>query len=46
MERFKSSGQAQRFLGVHAAVYDLFNIGRHLVGAERNRNLGIGAFKE
>ena len=33
MRRFKSTQQAQRFLGVHAAVYNLFNLGRHLVSA-------------
>ncbi|KKL04823.1 hypothetical protein LCGC14_2612200, partial [marine sediment metagenome] len=37
MRRFKSMRQAQRFLGVHAAVYNLFNLGRHLVGAEHYR---------
>ncbi len=31
MRRFKSMHQAQRFLTVHAAVYNLFNLGRHLV---------------
>ena len=34
MRRFKSSQQAQRFLGVHAMVYNLFNLGRHLISAE------------
>ena len=33
MRRFKSTAQAQRFLTVHAAVYNLFNLGRHLVSA-------------
>lgn len=33
MRRFKSAWQAQRFLGVHA-VYNLFNLGRHLISAE------------
>jgi putative transposase len=33
MRRFKSTRQAQRFLSVHAAVYNLFNPGRHLVSA-------------
>jgi len=34
MRRFKSRMQAQRFLSVHSAVYNLFNLGRHLVKAE------------
>ena len=46
MRRFKSSNQAQRFLSVHAAVHNLFNLGRHLVGAEHYRNLRISAFNE
>src|SRR3984893_3594604 len=31
MQRFKSAASAQRFLSVHAAVYDTFNLQRHLV---------------
>jgi putative transposase len=46
MRRFKSVGQAQRFLGVHAAVSNLFNLGRHLINAEHYRNLRIGAFAD
>jgi putative transposase len=46
MRRFKSVRQAQRFLGAHAAVSNLFNLGRHLVGAEHSRNLRISAFAE
>ncbi|MEH6584427.1 MAG: IS6 family transposase [Halioglobus sp.] len=46
MRRFKSTGQAQRFLCAHAAVSNLFNIGRHLVRAEHHRNLRISAFEE
>jgi putative transposase len=42
--RFKSVGQAQRFLEPHAAVYNLFNLGRHLVRAEHYRNLRESAF--
>ena len=34
MRRFKSTRQAQTFLGPHAAVSNLFNLGRHLVRAE------------
>lgn len=33
MRKFKSAGQAQRFLGTHAAVSNLFNLCRHLVTA-------------
>ena len=38
MRRFKSVEQAQRFLGVLTAVYNLFNLGRHLVSAENQRH--------
>ena len=44
MRRFKSTAQAQRFLTVHAAVYNLFNLGRHLVGAAHYKKLRIDAF--
>jgi putative transposase len=44
MRKFKSTGQAQRFLGAHAAVYSLFNLGRYLVRAEHYRNLRVSAF--
>jgi putative transposase len=44
MRRFKSSSQAQRFLGVHAAIYNLFNLGRHLISAEHYRKIREGAF--
>ncbi len=37
MRRFKSTQQAQRFLTVHAAVYNLFNLGRHVVSAKNYR---------
>jgi transposase-like protein len=30
MQRFKTPGSAQRFLSVHAAVQDTFNVPRHL----------------
>ena len=29
MRKFNSVKQAQRFLNTHAAVYNLFNLGRH-----------------
>ena len=37
MRKFKSMKQTQRFLNTHAAVYNLFNLGRHLVSAETYR---------
>ena len=37
MRRFKSMRQAQRFLDVHSAVHNLFNLGRHLMSAEHHR---------
>ena len=46
MRKFKSVRQAQRFLGAHAAVYNLFNLGRHLIRAEHYRNLRFSAFGE
>ena len=33
MRRFKSPGQAQRFLSVEAQVHNVFNVGRHLLKA-------------
>jgi putative transposase len=44
MRRFKSVTQAQRFLGVHSAVYNLFNLGRHLVSARHYRLFRMRAF--
>jgi putative transposase len=44
MRKFKSMNQAQRFLGAHAAVYNLFNLGRHLVSAENYRYFRLRAF--
>ena len=46
MRRFKSTSQAQRFLRAHAAVSNLFNLGRHLVRAEHYRNLRESAFAD
>ena len=46
MRRFKSTSQAQRCLGAHAAISNLFNLGRHLVRAEHYRNLRESAFAD
>ena len=46
MRRFKSVRQAQRFLGAHAAISNLFNLGRHLIRAEHYRNLRVSAFAD
>ena len=46
MRKFKSTGQAQRLLVAHAAVSNLFNLGRHKVGAQHYRDLRISAFSK
>jgi putative transposase len=43
MRRFKWPRQAQRFLSIHATVYNLFNLGRHLASAIHYRLLRQGA---
>jgi putative transposase len=44
MQGFKSPGSAQRFLLIHAAVYNNFNSGRHLISAATHRQLRSEAF--
>ena len=39
LQRFKSPGSAQRFLSAHAAVYNNFNVQRHLVSRKTLRFL-------
>jgi len=46
MRRLKSMRQAQRFVIAHAAVSNLFNLGRHLVRAQHYRDLRVSAFTE
>ena len=46
MRRFKSAGQAQRFLSVHGVVQNLFRLGRHLLRSTHYRLLRDRSFKE
>ena len=43
MQRFKSMGSAQRFLSIHAAASNTFNIQRHLVSAKTHRSFRAAA---
>jgi transposase-like protein len=43
MQRFKSPGSAQRFLSVHATVYNIFNVQRHLTSARVHRSVRAAA---
>ncbi len=44
MRRFKSPGQAQRFLSAHAVIQNLFRVGRHLVSSANHRTLRDRSF--
>ena len=44
MRRLESMVQAQRFVGAHAAVANLFNLGRHLVAADHYPRVRQAAF--
>ena len=46
MRKFKSMKQAQRSVTAHAAIQNLFNLGRHLVRAQHYRVLRVSAFGE
>jgi putative transposase len=45
MQRFKSPGQAQRFLSAHAMIYGHFHPRRHLMAAEQYRRSRDKAFQ-
>ena len=46
MRRFKSPGQAQRFLTVHAVVGNLFRLCRHMIRAAHYRMFRARAFAQ
>ena len=46
MQRFKSQGQAQRFVSTHSAIYNTFAIQRHLVSRKTMRIFRAAAFAE
>ncbi len=43
MQRFKRVGSAQTFLSIHAAVYNTFNVERHLTTAKTHPTLHAAA---
>jgi len=46
MQRFKSPGSAQRFLSLHAAVSNTFNVQRHLISRPTLRLFRAEAHKQ
>ena len=43
MQRFKSAGSAQKFLSILAAIYDVFNVQRHLISRKTLRRFRTDA---
>ena len=43
MQGFKSAASAQRFVSVHAAVYNVFNVQRHLISRATLRRFRAAA---
>ncbi|CAM3292671.1 hypothetical protein SPAN111604_14935 [Sphingomonas antarctica] len=46
MQRFKSQGQAQRFVSTHSAIYNTFNIQRHLISRNTMKHFRSAAMVE
>ena len=46
MQRFKSQGQAQRFVSTHSAIYNTFAIQRHLISRKTMRTFRAAAFAD
>ena len=46
MQRFKSPGSAQRLLNLHAAVYNTFNVQRHLISRSTLRTFRAEAMMQ
>jgi transposase-like protein len=46
MQRFKSQGQAQRFVSTHSEIYNTFAIQRHLTSRSTMRDLRLAAMAE
>ncbi len=45
MKRFKSAGQAQRFLSAHDAIHNLFHLRRDHITASQHRDARTRAFE-
>ena len=46
MQRFKSQAQAQRFVSTHSAIYNTFNLQRHLISRNTMRRYRTSAMEE
>jgi transposase-like protein len=45
MQRFKSQGQAQRFVATHGAIYNLLNVQRHPISRSTLRSFRANAME-